>query len=136
LTARDDLAAAYERAVYRVDAPGGAFVIQVGQPSPEADGLLHERGLSSWVYITACNPGSERLPDEVNSARTAQLRELIAAYPYLEGEGGSPEGDWPAEHSFFVMGMEEERAAGLARRFGQAAYVAGDLGGVARLVWA
>ncbi len=135
MTPQHPLESAYARAVYRVDAPAGPFTIRVGQPSPGAEALLTAHGRACWAYLTACNPGSERLPPEVNAERTARLRERLRGFHVLEGEGGSPEGDWPPEHSFLVLGLDEAQASEIARDFGQAAYVAGTLGAAARLVW-
>ncbi len=118
---RAELAEAYARTLYRVD---GAFTIAVGGPCPEA---------RPWAFLTACNPGSEPLPDAENARRTEALKAALAGWEVYPGESTSPEGEW-REASFFVVGIDEAAAADVARRFGQLAFVCGD-GGAARLVW-
>jgi hypothetical protein len=129
------LEAAYRAAVYRVDAPEGPFILRAGQSSPEADALLRRHGHACWAYLTACNPGSVILSSEENLARSAQLRERLAGWPFLEGEGSAPDGSWPGEKSFLVLGIDEPVAHALARGFHQAAFLAGRLGEPARLLW-
>ena len=134
---RDDLHAAYRSTSYHVDGPRGRFVIRVGEPCPDLDGLLHGAGAHTWAFITAHNPCSRRLDDEENCRRHVDLEAAVLAMGlrYHPGEGVGEEGDWPAERSLLVLGIDEQQAAVLARQFGQAAIVCGATGEAARLVW-
>ena len=58
-----------------------------------------------------------------------------AGFCFYHGEGKGDDGAWPAEPSLLILGVGEDEAAALARRFGQAAFVYGDRGAAARLVW-
>jgi hypothetical protein len=51
------------------------------------------------------------------------------------GEGIDPEGRWPAEPSFLVVGATAAEGVEIAAAFGQAACLAGELGSPPRLVF-
>lgn len=130
--------AAYRATDYRVaDSPAGPFVIRVGEPSPEAVRLLVLHRQTEWAFVTACNPCSEQLPDEVNARRMAGLEGELRAggWPHYPGAGVGRDGTWPPEPSFLVVGISEAEALDVARRFGQNAIVAGRIEEPARLVW-
>lgn len=118
------LAVAYRRAVYVVDSPEGELHFAVGRASPRLDRLLAELGVARAAFLTAANPGSHRLPEEENAARTARLRERLAAagFRVLDGESRDRGGDW-REPSFLVPGIDPNAALALARELGQAAFV-------------
>ena len=118
---RAELEAAYCATIYRA----GGFVLRVGDPSPI---------LEPWAFLTACNPMSETLPDEENAARMKELRRDLATYEVYGGEGASPDGRW-REPSILVINITEADAHELALKHGQAAFLFGERGGSARLVW-
>ena len=134
---RVELEAAYRATSYVVDGPTGRFAVRVGAVSPEADALTATQHVATWAYLTAYNAGSVPAPAEVNLARQRELEQAVAAagFPFFRGEGKGDDDAWPPEPSLLVLGIREEDAAALARRFGQAAFVFGERGGVARLVW-
>jgi hypothetical protein len=133
------LEAAYRDTDYWVDdAPSEPFAIQVDEINLELDVLLTELGEFIWAYITACNPASMRLSDEENAARMRQLE--LAVDPRglfcFHGRGQGRDDDWPAEPSLLIVGESAiSDAIELARQFEQKAFVAGQLGEPARLVW-
>ncbi|MBY0227781.1 MAG: DUF3293 domain-containing protein [Gemmataceae bacterium] len=88
----------------------------------------------SWAFLTACNPMSETLPDEENAARTEALRRDLAAYRVVDGEAASPDGTW-REASFLVLEITLDDARALAVKHRQAAFLFGERGQPARLVW-
>lgn len=61
----------------------------------------------------------------MNATAHARLgAELAAAgYRVVEGAGEDPEGRWPAERSYLVLGMALEAAKEIGRRYGQNAIV-------------
>ena len=87
--------------------------------------------------ITAYNPGSVAAPPQDNRVRQGELERAVTAagFPFYRGEGKGEDGTWPAEPSLLILGVGEDAAAALARRFGQAAFVFGERGAMARLVW-
>jgi hypothetical protein len=129
------LDAAYRDTDYRVeDGPLGPFVIRIGEVSIPVERVLARHGQSEWAFITACNPGSERLSFGDNHSRMVELAHAILEWPHYPGISVGPAGDW-AEPSFLVVGLSEGEAVELARHFGQNAVVAGRVGEPARLVW-
>jgi hypothetical protein len=104
--------------------------------SETLDRLLRDHRTSEWAYVTAFNPGSRVIPDEVNQARHQELCAAVSALgvPVLEGHGAGIDGDWPLEISLLIVGIGLQDARALGRKFGQLAIVAGRLGEPARLV--
>ena len=51
------------------------------------------------------------------------------------GVGKGDTGDWPPEPSFLVLGISREVATQLAAHHEQCAYVFGEVGAPAELVW-
>ncbi len=129
------LRALYERAVYRVDAPEGSFALRVGAPSAALDRLLGAHGARTFAFLTAANPRSRPLAEELNRERNAQLlaRLTAEARRCFAGVSGSPTGDWPEEASWLVLDLPEPEAVELARAFGQSALLVGELGAAVRL---
>ena len=134
---RVELEAAYRATSYFVDGPAGRFAIRVGAVSPEANALAAEQHVNTWAYLTAYNAGSVAAPAECNRARQRELEQAVTemGFRFLRGEGKGDDGAWPAEPSLLILGIREDEAAALARRFGQAAFVFGERGETARLVW-
>ena len=131
------LDAVYRDAAYCVDDPTGRFVLRIGRSSPEADALTAAHEVRTWAFITAYNPGSVPAPAEQNQTRQRELEQAVteSGHRFCRGEGRADDGAWEPEPSLLVLGMGEEEAAALARRFNQAAIVFGERGGPARLVW-
>ena len=130
------LEAAYRATHFVVEDPRWSGVILVGQPTPELDDFLQDQGFSDWAYITAYNPRSELLSDDVNRGRHDELIQNLDAdgVPWLSGVGRNPDGSWPADPSVLVCGINRVTAVEIARKFGQNAIVCGTLGGDAELV--
>jgi hypothetical protein len=132
------LEAAYRDTDYRVlDAAAGPFTIRIGEFSFELEVLMFEDCVFDWAFVTACNPGSRRLPADENARRMAELEKAVRAKGFYvhHGEGVGQAGKWPPEPSLLILGLSEARAVDLARHFGQNAIVAGRAGEPARLVW-
>ena len=132
-----ELDLAYRRTDFWVYSPTGWFAIRIGHTSRELEELLSRKGARSWAYITACNPKSQELPAEQNAGRMSEFRELLneAGHHFFEGEGIGLTGTWPPEASFLILDIDEGSARALARRYDQHAFVCGDIGESARLMW-
>lgn len=122
--ARETLDRAYRNARYRVDDGGAVFDMRVGRPCEPLRALMTRRGVREAAFLTACNPGSAPRSDADNRAAQVRLRAAL-----------DPEGIWPPEPSLLVLGIERERAAALARRFRQNAFVWLPADAVPVLVW-
>ncbi len=72
--------------------------------------------------ITAWNPGDERPSSEINEARNKQLRLDITAlgFEVLEALGGDPSSTH-SEKSWAVIGLTDEVAIELGKKYGQVA---------------
>lgn len=112
------------------------FTLRIGIPSTELKKLYKESGANSGTLITACNPYSVLLSDSQNQEHQLRLatelrkRSLI----FCDGEGLHPSGEWPAEASYFVLGMSLEAAKKLANQFAQNAIVWCDADAIPQLI--
>jgi osmoprotectant transport system ATP-binding protein len=131
------LEAAYLSTDYCVDdAPDGPFAIRIGESCVEMAKLVKD-GEFNWAFLTACNPGSTRLSEAENPERMNELESIVQkrGWRYFHGRGVGRIGDWPAEPSLLIIGIQEVDAIELGRRFGQNAIVAGWADAFGRLVW-
>lgn len=130
------LACAYLNTAYCVDHRAGNFSLRIGEPCAALDALLREHGVSTWAFVTACNPRSQPLPPAENTARHVQLLARVRASGFIAfaGRGQADSGDW-SEESLLILGIGNTAAVNLGLAFGQNAVVIGEAGGVARLRW-
>lgn len=137
MASRLELAAAYERTLYRVVIDGTRYELRVGSDSPAFAAWLAAQGASRWAWLTSVNPRSRRLDDEANRRRLVALAGRLerAGARFWPGVAVDPEGVWPDEPSFLALDLSPARAAGLAREFAQHAYLAGAASGRGELVW-
>ncbi len=131
------LDAVYRATAYVVELERGAIPIRIGELSLALDRLLQAHRCKDWAFISACNPGSQPVPDTQNIERHAQL---VAAVNHLglswfTGHGVPDHPGWPAEISLLVLGISPDDAMRLASQFGQNAIVAGAAGTPAQLCY-
>jgi hypothetical protein len=127
----------YERSKYCFQpTTGRPICFRIGSENRKRDDVLARFGVKRWAFITAWNPGSQRLSDRENARRQMELAAALdrGGYPCLPGEGTGQDGTWPAEASLFVMGISRREARRVGRMFGQLAILVGERGGPARLV--
>lgn len=120
----EDLVEAYRATLYEVFGVEG-LTLRIGEADEGLSALMARHGASCAAFVTACNPRSEVLPDEVNRERGATLlADLVAeGCVCLAGQGRHPDGGWPPEPSLLVLGLDREAACGLGRRWDQNAIV-------------
>lgn len=109
--------------------------IRIGRKHSELDAILAGSGKECYVFITAANPGSRTLTAGENGQRNAELEKHIQNYIYWPGKGLDPSGQYPGEDSFLVAGMKKEVAMDLMRKFEQNAFVYGEHGKPAILIF-
>lgn len=126
-----DLHSYYLSTLYKVE--DFKHPIVIGQTHLELEGLLSKRNVTHWSYLTAWNPKSQSLPNDENRTLFNEIH-AKPSYLVLNGLGESPDGHW-SEESFLVLGMTEKEAAFLAKKFEQNAFVCGEKGKPARLVF-
>ncbi|MDP4130116.1 MAG: DUF3293 domain-containing protein [Bacteroidota bacterium] len=120
-----ELIEVYHRTQYRVF--NTQIILQIGEHSSMLDTLLNQYHQQDWAFITACNPGSDPLPDEVNRLRHEQLKEALGLYSYFEGEGVGENPPWKPEQSLLIVGISRSKAIEIGNLFEQNAIVAGRI---------
>lgn len=129
---------AYRATTYRVFVPDEKPVdLRIGQRSSAIDLLLDTHGCDEWVFITACNPRSERVSASENEARQTELVRVIRerGWNFFEGMGIPADSKWQPEASVLVLGISRDEALEIGKHFGQNAIVVGQRGGAAELVY-
>lgn len=104
--------------------------IHIGEIHSEINQLLIEKKLSTFGYLTAWNPRSIALSDEVNQERNQNLHnelEKIQNITIFKGIAESREGGWQAEESFLILGITCEQMEQLSQQFEQNAYLFGEI---------
>jgi hypothetical protein len=131
---RDELEAVYRRTAYHAELAGTTYDLRIGSVHPQLDAWLSQHGLRTWAFLTAWNPGSQRLGEDENRRRQAALQACVAAagLPAFPGVGALD--DWK-EESLLIVGLSQEQAYTWARKFGQAAFLWGEPGRPAALLW-
>ena len=101
------------------------LVLRVGERSDGLEALHQHHGVTCSAFITAFNPFSEGLPDDLNAMHQAQWMAQLHAkgQPFIEGVGMHPSGDWPGEDSVLILGMGLDAASALGRQLGQNEFV-------------
>lgn len=127
-----DLIRAFEAAHYWVDFPAGRIVLKIGQPCAGVDGFA---GHSRLAIITACNPFSEVLGDDVNAERQALLIEAVeaAGLDWFHAAGVDPEEEWTPEPSLAILDPSDQQLDAWLEAFEQNAIVVAECGGLAVL---
>ena len=134
LTALD---VAYQKTLYQIFSEGGAIRIRINVVSAELTQLLQASGQTTWAFITAFNPYSQRLERSENLRHNRLLAEAIEqrGLAFLNAEGRDPSGLWPVEESFFILGITQADAVALGKQFCQNAILYGEIGEPAKLLW-
>ena len=132
----EQLLEAYRATAYRADVGGTTVELRIGEPADDLSDRTGGQSDIAWAFISAANPGSERLPQEVNLSRHQALEAELAGRGFDVFPGwGVPDGDdWKPEISLLVLGIDRDDAVAIGRRFEQVAIVCGRIGGVAELV--
>lgn len=109
------------------------LLLTIGEGNDDARILLASFGVDTAAFVTAWNPGSERLSEDENDDRQANLLFEIEQrrLNYLVGYG---ERDNWREYSYLILGIQRDDASALASQFGQNAYVWLDTRGIPELV--
>lgn len=135
--ARSDLDSAYRATRYIAETGQGDIVIRIDEPTPPLDKLLAAQGYTGWAFVSACNPGSQRLPDHENTERHTQLLAAVTTLGLqcIPGHGIPDHPGWQPEISLLILGISQDQAIRLAENFGQNAIVIGNSGLPARLCY-
>jgi hypothetical protein len=124
-----ELEIAYINTTYQATFGQSRIELRVGILNHEFDGLLKERGVGDWAFITAFNPNSIALSDEANQRRHQLLVQRVndLGYEAFDGLGIGDDSTWPPEKSLLIVGIDEETAKALGHEFGQSAILIGGI---------
>lgn len=115
---------AYQQTHYRVF---GAVptILQVGVASDDLAMLHASHQTDCSAFITACNPLGVITNDAANAQRQEELRAELSQQGrvVLPGIGQHPNGAWPGEPSYLVLGLTRTAAQALGRKFQQNAVI-------------
>ncbi|CAE6959545.1 DUF3293 domain-containing protein [Paraburkholderia domus] len=100
-------------------------ILKVGEANPTLAILQEAHDAECSAFVTACNPFSQTISDDVNAARQQTLADELKqlGFSFIDGIGQHPLNNWPGEASFLVLGVSLELAKALGTRYGQNAIV-------------
>ena len=116
---------AYRATHFSVCMAGEAFTLMIDVPSVRLQELYLATNTTTALFITAFNPFGQVQNEDANIAAHIALGEQLRALSkdVYGGNGGDPDGAWPKEESYLVLGMEYETAVMLGEMFQQDAVV-------------
>ena len=131
-----DKVRAYLATDYRLGHGDADIVLKVGVQSQGLAGLFEARGVDCGAFLTAYNPRGQRQSDDANDRAHAALAKSLAdlGLESIEGSGSEKGSDWPAERSYFALGLALEPAREIGLEFNQDAIVWAGPDAVPRLV--
>ena len=120
-----DKVRAYLATDYRLGHTPQDIVLTIGQRSERLAALFAGKGLHCGAFITAYNPRGTVQADAANDKAHAQLAAKLAELrlQVIEGSGSEEGTDWPAEKSYFALGLALEPAKAIGIHFDQDAIV-------------
>ncbi len=116
---------AYLATHYRVGHTDDCPVLRIGKACPELGPLFAANDGDCAGFLTAYNPRGTQQSDLKNEASHRLLHAQLSALglTLIEGSGSEPGTNWPAERSFFALGLTRDAASDFGRAFDQDAIV-------------
>ena len=120
-----DKVRAYLATDYRLGHKAQDIVLTIGQRSERLAELFAGSGVNCGAFLTAYNPRGTLQPEAANHLAHAQLATQLAqlGHAVIEGSGSEEGTDWPAEKSYFALGLALEDAKVMGTHFDQDAIV-------------
>ncbi len=102
------------------------IVLKIGEIPKELFEIFPK--IRTWAFITAWNPLPDVLTKPENDIRNNQLKVQLKGQSFFfhPGVGVSKDEDW-SEESFFIENIELQKANEIASKFGQLAFLYGDI---------
>lgn len=121
---KQELKQHYLATTYSVLMGNNQYEINIGKKIPTQINHLLGKNKSA-VILTAWNPRSQAFSSAENNDRNNLLKALLTKnnYSFYDALGQGDDATWPAEESFFIVGMNKDEAEQLAVEHGQYAYV-------------
>lgn len=131
----EQLKTAYEQALYCIDQP--AISWEIGVKSPALEHLLTLHKADTAIFVTAANPYSQIYSPKENRDHHQALEKWIKENQliFFKGRGEDPQGEWPPEESFLILGLNAEEGIQLGRHWQQNAVVLFEIGLPPTLLW-
>ncbi len=116
---------AYLATDYRLGHAAQDIVLTIGKRSDRLAALFAVKGVNCGAFLTAYNPRGALQPDAANQLAHAQLATQLEqlGHAVIEGSGSEGGTDWPAEKSYFALGLALETAKAMGAHFDQDAIV-------------
>lgn len=132
-----DILLTYLHTSYFVYTENETLCIRINNKHPKIDALLFKSNAKTWAFISAYNPFPSKLTDDDNLSRHRLLRNKIInlGFYFYDGAGIGDDKSWESEQSFFVLGISEETAVSIAKKFKQLAMVFGSIDEPAKLIF-
>ncbi len=109
------------------------LLLKIGERNDDALILLGSFGVTTAAFLTAWNPGSQKLTEDENDERQSHLLSEIEQLRLNYFVGWGERDEW-REYSYLVLGITREEATELGKQFEQNAYVFLDETGIPELV--
>ena len=112
---------AYQNAYYQVWHDEGIFELKIGVKSRALCELFLRTKTETSIFITAFNPLGVMHSEIENKLFQTKLRYDLEAISNIiyDGEGGDLSGEWPAEHSYLVMGIDRSTGIKIGNKYEQ-----------------
>ena len=120
-----DKVRAYLATDYRLGHTAQDIVLTIGKRSDRLAALFATKGVNCGAFLTGYNPRGTLQPEAANQLAHAQLATQLEqlGHKVIAGAGSAKGTDWPAEKSYFALGMALEPAKAMGTHFDQDAIV-------------
>ena len=116
---------AYRATDYRLGHTDKDIVLTIGQRSERLAALFAGNAVTCGAFLTAYNPQGTIQSDAANAQGHAELASKLQelGLQAIEGSGSEEGTEWPAEKSYFALGLALEPAKAIGTHFDQDAIV-------------
>lgn len=116
---------AYRATDYRLGHTDKDIVLTIGQRSERLAALFAGNAVTCGAFLTAYNPQGTIQSDAANDQGHAELADKLRelGLQAIEGSGSEEGTEWPAEKSYFALGLALEPAKAIGTHFDQDAIV-------------
>lgn len=120
-----DKVRAYLATDYRLGHTDQDIVLTIGKHSERLAALFADSNVNCGAFLTAYNPRGAIQSDKANESGHAELAGKLQELELqtIEGSGSEEGTEWPAEKSYFALGLALEPAKAIGIHFDQDAIV-------------
>jgi len=120
-----DKVRAYLATDYRIGHTEQEIILNIGVRSERLAALFTSSGVACGAFLTAYNPRGAIQSNEANARAHTELASMLRGQGLqaIEGSGSEEGTEWPAEKSYFALGLQIDAAQQVGRHFDQDAIV-------------